>query len=1474
MFAPNLKPLILPILLAACLGTVSAGESAMHKLRVSDAATADALIAQGAKLIGRYENFQVLESERVPVADLTAGRAQLADEFNELRLNARLLNTRAPEVQALRQPVGAFAGRHLHLVQFAGPIQPEWRAALEKSGAQIVSYLPQNAFLIYGDGPALTRVQALAGTAGFVQWEGAYAGDYKIHPRARTVDEKGNARAIGTEVFSIQLVADAAANAATLQLIDRLKLAPIRRQSKVLNYQNILVALPAAQLPVLAAQPDVVSIHPYFEPRKHDERQAQILAGNLAANLPVGPGYLTWLASKGFTQAQFDQSGFVVDVSDSGIDNGTTAPGHYGLYAQGSTLQSGRVVYNRLEGLPNTNSTLAGCDGHGTLNTHIIAGYDGYTNHLDAGGFSYELGVCPFVKVGSSVVFDPDNFTTPDYPTLQTEAYNSGARISNNSWGSSAAGAYDSDAQSYDALVRDVGATASQRQMVIVFVAGNDGPGSGSSTPGIDSPGTAKNIISVGAAENVRSLSTANGGLDAAGYDGCTTPDTEANSANDIESFSSRGPCADGRMKPDLMAPGTHVTGGVAQSSPPPPPTGTGSAIACFNSSGTCGLPGSGTNNDPDNFFPLGQEFFTVSTGTSHAAPAVSGACALLRQYFLNQKLAPPSPAMTKAFLMNSARYLTGVGANDTLWSPNQGMGEVNLGTAFDGVQRVLRDQVPADIFTASGQARNFSGVVVDSTQPFRVTLAWTDVPGDPAAAQALVNDLDLVVTIGGKTYKGNVFSHATSVTGGTADSLNNAESVFLPAGLSGPFTVTVTAANIAADAITLSTGAPRQDFALVIYNATQTPVPAIQPGGLALLSEDCVPADGAVDPGETVTMNFVLKNSGTANTTNLVATLLATGGVSAPGGPQTYGALAARGGVATQAFAFTASGACGGTITPTFHLADNGADLGTVSFSIPLGAQAPVFVQNFDGSPAPTLPIGWTTTNNGAQPKWTASRTAFDSAPNAAFSADSAGAGVNALVSPVIPLPTGQSQLTFRQKYTLEASSSAGTGYDGGVLEISIGGGAFTDILAAGGSFLSGGYNDTLSSSFGNPLGGRQAWSGSSGGFVTSVVSLPAAAEGQSVQFQWRCATDSTTGGGGWFIDSVAITGNWCCPSPAPTPPFQPLAGTYNGLFFPPNLVQFGNSGAIGLATTVRGTFTGTLQMGLNRYPVGGFFDPFGFSTSTVKLAGTNALTLRLHWTTAGRDSLITGNVSNGGAAASLVAEPPAFDTRTNKAPFAGSYTLSFPGPGDGSPLTPQGDGYGFATVTAGGQVTLNATLADGTKIIQTGAAVSGLGKSGQFPVFAAWAGGGQALGWLQFTNSPLPTVGSWLSWIKPAIPGAKMYPAGFSLLPQMIGSPYVATNKPLLNFSNAFVILTGGNLAASITNKISLKPNNQLVNLSSNQLTLTLNTAQGSFSGSVINPASKKLIPFNGAILQNQNFGSGWFSGTNSFGRVYFGP
>ena len=308
--------------------------------------------------------------------------------------------------------MGHFSGKHLHLVQFAGPVQAQWREQLLAAGLQIVSYIPENTYLVYGDEHALTGLQTLAARAPHVQWNAAYLNDYKIHPtQARNVDALGKPRDIGTDMFEIQLVDDAAANESTLALLNQLKLAPFLRQDRFLHYLTIIARLDPANLKKISAQPEVVAILPaYYSREKFCERQDQIVAGNLTGNSPTGPGYLAWLTNVvGFSQAQFDASGIVVDVSDSGIDNGTTSPNHFGLYEDGVVTNGNRVMYSRFEETVSRYSTnsLEGCDGHGTINAHIIAGYDNSSGFpfADAQGFHFGLGVCPFVRVGASVIF-------------------------------------------------------------------------------------------------------------------------------------------------------------------------------------------------------------------------------------------------------------------------------------------------------------------------------------------------------------------------------------------------------------------------------------------------------------------------------------------------------------------------------------------------------------------------------------------------------------------------------------------------------------------------------------------------------------------------------------------------------------------------------------------------------------------------------------------------------------------------------------------------------------------------------------------------------------------------------------------------------------------------------------------------------------------------------------------------------------
>jgi hypothetical protein len=128
-------------------------------------------------------------------------------------------------------------------------------------------------------------------------------------------------------------------------------------------------------------------------------------------------------------------------------------------------------------------------------------------------------------------------------------------------------------------------------------------------------------------------------------------------------------------------------------------------------------------------------------------------------------------------------------------------------------------------------------------------------------------------------------------------------------------------------------------------------------------------------------------------------------------------------------------------------------------------------------------------------------------------------------LTSPPIAITSATATLTFRNRWSFESATSC---FDAGVLEIKIGAGAFTDIVSAGGSFVSGGYTGVVSSSFSNPLGGRSAWCNASPGYpayVTTVVNLPAAAAGQTIQLQWRVGVDISVAGVGQNIDTLVVS-------------------------------------------------------------------------------------------------------------------------------------------------------------------------------------------------------------------------------------------------------------------------------------------------------------------------------------------------------------
>jgi len=326
------------------------------------------------------------------------------------------------------------------------------------------------------------------------------------------------------------------------------------------------------------------------------------------------------------------------------------------------------------------------------------------------------------------------------------------------------------------------------------------------------------------------------------------------------------------------------------------------------------------------------------------------------------------------------------------------------------------------------------------------------------------------------------------------------------------------------------------QDFVL-------EPIPVLQTVATTVAAESCG-TNGAPDPGETVSIDISLRNTGSLPTQDLTAELLSNAGIINLGRPQQYGSMPVNGKAVTRQFQFSVaqSVVCGSFVQLIIRLRDGDQDLGTLTIDLETGRPKIAFRQNFDRERAGFLPERWlrseTHTNQFEMPferNWRISSSRFASGPKAAFAKNIQFPGVNQMVTPVFTLATQNARLSFRNWYELETTFLRNRRYDGSVLEIRLGNGEWQDIIEAGGVFESGGYDGPIDTCCQNPLGGRPGWSGRSGidqaaQFITTSIRLPAAAAGQSVQLRWRLGTDIGGFREGQYIDDQLITDGSVC--------------------------------------------------------------------------------------------------------------------------------------------------------------------------------------------------------------------------------------------------------------------------------------------------------------------------------------------------------
>ena len=304
---------------------------------------------------------------------------------------------------------------------------------------------------------------------------------------------------------------------------------------------------------------------------------------------------------------------------------------------------------------------------------------------------------------------------------------------------------------------------------------------------------------------------------------------------------------------------------------------------------------------------------------------------------------------------------------------------------------------------------------------------------------------------------------------------------------------------------------------------------------------------NGFADPGETIALTVPLNNPLGTTATGATATVAGT--------TVNYGSIAGGATVSmTIPYTVPALTPCGAALViPVDINSSFGPVVPSQTFTLNIGQPILGFTQAFDTVVAPALPASWTTAHTGVLADWVTSTTTASSAPNDAFSNEVTTVATSELVTPDIAVNSASAQLTFRNLFNLEFSTTTPTtAFDGMVLEIAIpgvAGGAFQDIVTAGGSFASNGYNKTMSTGFSSPLSGRAVWSGTSAGttsapdYITTVVNLPAAANGQLVKLKWKRGDDSSavaTGVAGVRIDSIQITTGSQCAAVNPLPPIR----------------------------------------------------------------------------------------------------------------------------------------------------------------------------------------------------------------------------------------------------------------------------------------------------------------------------------------------
>lgn len=1150
-------------LAAAIIATLPAARPAAAASIVVPAETP---VPSGYRLIADYGSWRLFDgdSSSLPANSRVLGETHLLN-FDRLRIDTRSSAIEAPAGFLVKAPSGAA----LQIVQFVGPLKDVWLDQVRAAGALPIQYISNNGYLVWADAAARTKLDAMASAGQVLQFSQPLPGFIKL---GNSLIERLQHAAGGGNKVSVIVQRYRHDGDSGRERFSALGLKPIDDWSPQLAYEIARFEVSTDQARQLVDLPDVFWVGEYVAPTMNDEVQSQVMRGefNVDQSGPVQPGYLPWLLSLGFSD---DPDAYpILDITDSGIGDRTIQTGDPTLHRLGDSANATRMVYNQKCTINDGD-----VDGHGHINASIALGYDVRENFSTPGArfpgeYLRGLGINPFGRLGGTRVFAPVFDLAACGGTnagVIKASYAAGARISSNSWGcASCAGQYDVSSQAYDLGTRDADAVeAGNQELITIFSAGNTGPNARS----IGSPGNGKNMITVGASEIPRPEDE-----DGPWNDGCQIDGSGADNAMDVVFFSSRGPAAGDRVKPDIVAPGTHVTG--TQANP-----GDGDGIC-------------------DGSRPLGNATYAASSGTSHSAPAVSGVASLSWWWmengqgsleFESGEASAPSPALMKAWLIAHPTYLTGNYANDSLPSNAQGFGMPNLGDMFGDTPTYLVDQ--NQLFGESGQVWSTQIQRIDPGKPLRVVLVWTDAPG-ALGTSPQVNNLDLDLESATGVWRGNHFNGAWSTPGGEPDAANNVEAIYLPPGSAEPLTINVRAFNVAGDGVPGNADATDQDFALVCSNCAKQPsfVLNVSPASQSVCTATTGAVDFALATQSILGFNSPASVSVTGNPIGST-TVVSDNPIAVPGsGTLTIDSLA---GAAAGSYSLLISAQAGGiarsrhaqlrlaTVTPsapnlvvpansagnvsrrpllswseingaaayrveiardaafneviyittteaTSHTVASELDYATqyywrVSASNPCGIGSPAQSFTFTTTPLPgECSLGATPTliqssdfENGAG-AWTHSG---DHDTWAVSSARSHGPGQSMLALDVA-YDSDQRLVSPPIALPADAEPLSLQFWSHQTIEDRIGGcydGALLEISSDAGAswnqipnpqLLVGSYRGPISRSFNNPARGKQAWCGDPQDWTRTIVDLDRHA-GETVQFRFRMATDASTG-------------------------------------------------------------------------------------------------------------------------------------------------------------------------------------------------------------------------------------------------------------------------------------------------------------------------------------------------------------------------